>query len=89
MATDAELQAALTFGNNNSGVTAKTVNAALLARIKAGYTSEYAETLRGETVTSDDIACWLWRQVSGNVTRFENKKRDSDNDAAAVADLTS
>ena len=89
MATDAELQAALTFGNNNSGVTAKTVNAAQLARIKAWYTSEYAETLRGETVTSDDIACWLWRQVSGNVTRFENKKRDSDNDAAAVADLTS
>ena len=89
MATDAELQAALTFGNNNSGVTAKTVNAAQLARIKAWYPSEYAETLRGETVTSDDIACWLWRQVSGNVTRFENKKRDNDNDAAAVADLTS
>ena len=39
MATDAELQAALTFGNNNSGVTAKTVNAAQLARIKALYTA--------------------------------------------------
>ena len=89
MATDAELQAALTFGNNHSGVTAKTVNAAQLARIKAWYTATYADSLGGETVTSDDISSWLWRQASGNVTRFENKKRDDDNDAAAVADLTS
>ena len=37
MATDAQLMSALTFGNNHSGVTAKTVNAAQLARIKAWY----------------------------------------------------
>jgi hypothetical protein len=88
MATDAELQAALTFGNNHSGVTAKTVNAAQLARIKAWYTATYADVLGGETVTSDDIACWLWREVSGSVTRWENQVRDAANNAAAVADLT-
>lgn len=89
MATDAELQAALTFGSNNSGVTAKTVNAAQLARIKAWFTATYTDSLGGETVTSDDIACWLWRQVSGQVTRHENQARDAANEAAAVADLTS
>ena len=89
MATDAELQAALTFGNNNSGVTAKTVNAAQLARIKAWYTATYADSLGGETVTSDDISSWLWRQVNGQVTRYENQARDAANNAAAIADLTS
>ena len=88
MATDAELQAALTFGNNRSGITAKTVNAAQLARIKAWFTATYTDSLGGETVTSDDIACWLWRQVSGAVNQYESRKRDADNDAAAVADLT-
>ena len=89
MATDAELQAALTFGNNHSGVTAKTVNAAQLARIKAGFTATYTDSLGGETVTSDDIACWLWRQVNGQVTRYENQARDAANNAAAITDLTS
>lgn len=89
MATDAELQAALTFGNNHSGVTAKTVNAAQLARIKAWFTATYTDSLGGETVTSDDIACWLWRQVNGQVTRYENQARDAANNAAAIADLTS
>jgi hypothetical protein len=89
MATDAELQAALTFGSNHSGVSAKTVNAAQLARIKAWFTATYTDSLGGETVTSDDIACWLWRQVSGQVTRHENQARDAANEAAAVADLTS
>jgi hypothetical protein len=89
MATDAELQAALTFGNNRSGITAKTVNAAQLARIKAWYTANYAEALGGEAVTSDDIACWLWRQVNGPVTRYENGVRDAANNSAAVTDLTS
>ena len=89
MATDAELQAALTFGNNHSGVTAKTVNAAQLARIKAWFTATYADSLGGETVTADDISSWLWRQVRGAVNQYESRKRDADNDAAAVADLTS
>ena len=89
MATDAELQAALTFGNNHSGVTAKTVNAAQLARIKAWFTATYTDSLGGETVTSDDIACWLWRQVNGQVTRYENQARDAANNAAAITDLTS
>jgi hypothetical protein len=89
MATDAELQAALSFGNNHSATTAKTVNAAQLARIKAWYTATYADVLEGETVTSDDIACWLWREVNGPVTRYENNVRDAANNAAAVADLTS
>ena len=89
MATDAELQAALTFGNNHSGVTAKTVNAAQLARIKAWFTAAYTDSLGGETVTSDDIACWLWRQVNGQVTRYENQARDAANNAAAITDLTS
>ena len=89
MATDAELQAALTFGNNHSGVTAKTVNAAQLARIKAWFTATYTDSLGGETVTSDDIACWLWRQVNGQVTRHENQARDAANNAAAITDLTS
>ena len=89
MATDAELQAALTFGNNHSGTTAKTVNAAQLARIKAWYTATYTDSLGGETVTSDDIACWLWRQVNGQVTRYENQARDAANNAAAITDLTS
>ena len=89
MATDAELQAALTFGNNHSGVTAKTVNAAQLARIKAWFTAAYTDSLGGETVTSDDIACWLWRQVNGQVTRYENQARDAANEAAAISDLTS
>ena len=88
MATDAELQAALTFGNNNSGVTAKTVNAAQLARIKAWYTATYAEQLGGEAVTADDIAAWLWRQVSGAVIGYENQARDAANNAAAITDLT-
>jgi hypothetical protein len=88
MATDAELQAALTFGSNHSRVSAKTVNAAQLARIKAWYTVTYAGELGGETVTSDDISSWLWRQVSGAVNQYESRKRDADNDAAAVADLT-
>ena len=89
MATDAELQAALTFGNNHSGTTAKTVNAAQLARIKAWFTATYTDSLGGETVTSDDIACWLWRQVNGQVTRHENQARDAANNAAAITDLTS
>ena len=89
MATDAELQAALTFGNNHSGTTAKTVNAAQLARIKAWFTATYTDSLGGETVTSDDIACWLWRQVNGQVTRYENQARDAANNAAAITDLTS
>ena len=89
MATDAELQAALTFGNNHSGVTAKTVNAAQLARVKAWFTATYTDSLGGETVTSDDIACWLWRQVNGQVTRYENQARDAANNAAAITDLTS
>ena len=89
MATDAELQAALTFGNNHSGVTAKTVNAAQLARIKAWFTAAYTDSLGGETVTSDDIACWLWRQLNGQVTRHENQARDAANNAAAITDLTS
>jgi hypothetical protein len=89
MATDAQLQAALTFGTNHLGTSAKTVNTAQLARIKAWYTAEYSITLGGETVTSDDIACWLWRQVNSKVTRYENGVRDAANNAAAVADLTS
>ena len=88
MATDAELQAALTFGNNNSGVTAKTVNAAQLARIKAWYTATYAEQLGGEAVTADDIAAWLWRQLNAQVSRRENQVRDAANNAAAITDLT-
>ena len=89
MATDAELMAALTFGNNHSATTAKTVNAAQLARIKAWYTATYTDSLGGETVTSDDIASWLWRQVNGQVTRYENQARDAANNAAAITDLTS
>ena len=88
MATDAQLRSALTFGSNHFGVSAKTVNDAQLARIKAWFTATYATELGGETVTSDDIACWLWRQVSGAVNQYECRKRDADNDAAAVADLT-
>ena len=89
MATDAELQAALTFGNNHTSTTAKTVNAAQLARIKAWFTATYADSLGEETVTSDDIACWLWRQVNSHVTRYENQARDAANNAAAITDLTS
>ena len=89
MATDAELQAALTFGNNHSGTTAKTGNAAQLARSKAWFTATYTDSLGGETVTSDDIACWLWRQVNGQGTRYENQARDAANNAAAITDLTS
>jgi hypothetical protein len=88
MATDAELQAALTFANNHSGVTAKTVNAAQLARIKAWYAAAYPEELNGEAVTADDIAAWLWRQVNAQVTRRENALRDAANELAAVTDLT-
>jgi len=88
MATDAELQAALTFGNNHIGTPAKTVNAAQLARVKAWFTAAYADSLGGETVTSDDIACWLWRQVNSEVKRHENKARDAANEAAAIGDLT-
>ena len=88
MATDAELQPALTFGNNNSGVTAKTVNAAQLARIKAWYTATYAEQLGGEAVTADDIAAWMWRQLNAQVSRRENQVRDAANNAAAITDLT-
>ena len=89
MATDAELQAALTFGNNHTSTTAKTVNAAQLARIKAWFTVTYADSLGGETVTADDIAAWLWRQVSGAVIGYENRDRDAANTAAAVQELTS
>ena len=89
MATDAELQAALTFGNNHTSTTAKTVNAAQLARIKAWFTATYADSLGGETVTADDIAAWLWRQVSGAVIGYENRARDAANNAAAVQELTS
>ena len=88
MATDAELQAALTFGTNHLGVSAKTVGSAQLARIKAFITAEEAGTLGGETVTSEDVACWLWSDINRKVKIRENKKRDTDNDAAAVADLT-
>ena len=88
MATDAELQAALTFGNNHSGVTAKTVNAAQLARVKAWYTATYAQELGGEAVTADDIAAWLWRQISAKVKARENAVRDAANNAAAITDLT-
>jgi len=88
MASDAELQSALTFGTNHFGVSAKTVNAAQLARIKAWFTAEYAGILGGEAVTSDDIACLLWRQISGPVLKHENAVRDAANNAAAVADLT-
>ena len=88
MATDAELQAALTFADNHSGVTAKTINAAQLARIKAWYTATYAEQLGGEAVTADDIAAWLWRQLNAQVSRRENQVRDAANNAAAITDLT-
>ena len=88
MATDAELQAALTFGNNHSEITAKTVNAAQLARIKAWYTATYAQELGGEAVTADDIAAWLWRQISAKVKARENAVRDAANNAAAITDLT-
>ena len=88
MATDAELQAALTFGNNHSGVPAKTVNAAQLARIKAWYAAAYPEELNGEAVTADDIAAWLWRQINAKVKIRENAVRDAANNAAAVTDLT-
>ena len=89
MATDAELQAALTVGNNHTSTTAKSVNAAQLARIKAWFTVTYADSLGGETVTADDIAAWLWRQVSGAVIGYENRARDAANNAAAVQELTS
>ena len=88
MATDAELQAALTFGTNHSGVSAKTVNAAQLARIKSWYAAAYPEELGGEAVTADDIAAWLWRQINAKVKIRENAVRDAANNAAAVADLT-
>lgn len=88
MATDAQLMSALTFGNNHSGVTAKTVNATQLARIKSWYAAAYPEELNGEAVTADDIAAWLWRQINGKVKVRENAVRDAANNAAAVADLT-
>ena len=88
MATDAELQAALTFGSNHSEVTAKTVDAAQLARIKAWYAAAYPEALHGEAVTADDIAAWMWRQVNAQVTRRENALRDAANELAAVTALT-
>ena len=89
MATDAQVKAGLSFGTNHFGISAKTINDAQLARIKAWFTASYPDELGGETVTSEDIACWLWRQVSGAVNQYESRKRDADNDAAAVADLTS
>ena len=88
MATDAELQAALTCGSNHSEVTAKTVDAAQLARIKAWYAAAYPEALHGEAVTADDIAAWMWRQVNAQVTRRETALRDAANELAAVTDLT-
>ena len=88
MATDAELQAALTFGTNHSGVSAKTVYAAQLARIKSWYAATYPEELGGEAVTANDIAAWLWRQINAKVKIRENAVRDAANNAAAVADLT-
>ena len=89
MATDAQVKAGLSFGTNHFGISAKTINDAQLARIKAWFTATYTDSLGGETVTSDDIACWLWRQVSGQVTRHENQARDAANNAAAITDLTS
>ena len=89
MATDAELMAALTFGNNHSGTSAKTVGAAQLARIKTWYAAAFADALNGEAVTSDDIASYLWREVSGPVARYENQVRNALNELAAVQDLTS
>ena len=89
MATDAELMAALTFGNNHSATTAKTVNAAQLARIKTWYAAAFADTLNGEAVTSDDIASYLWREVNGPVMGSENRARDAANNAAAVQELSS
>ena len=88
MATDAQVMSALTFGNNHSGVTAKTVNAAQLARIKAWYAAAYPEELNGEAVTADDIAAWLWRQISAKTKQHESVVRDAANNAPAVADLT-
>ena len=88
MATDAELQAALTFGANHSGVSGKTVNTEQLDRIKAWYTATYAQQLEGNAVTADDIAAWMWRQVNAQVTRRENALRDAANELAAVTDLT-
>ena len=88
MATDAQVKAGLSFGTNHFGISAKTINDAQLARIKAFITAEEAGTLGGETVTSEDVACWLWSDINRKVKIRENKKRDTDNDAAAVADLT-
>jgi hypothetical protein len=88
MATDAQVKAGLSFGTNHFGISAKTINDAQLARIKAWFTASYPTELGGETVTSEDIACWLWRQVRGAVNQYENRARDAANDAAAVADLT-
>ena len=88
MATDSQLMAALTFGNNHSEITAKTVNSAQLARIKSWYTATYAQELGGEAVTADDIAAWLWRQLNAQVIRRENQVRDAANNAAAITDLT-
>jgi len=88
MATDAQLMAALTFGSNHLGVSAKTINNAQLARIKTWMSSEYTVQLAGQTVTSEDVACHMWRQLNTQVVRHENKLRDAANNAAAVGDLT-
>ena len=87
MATDAQLMAALTFGSNHLGVSAKTINNAQLARIKTWMSSEYSVQLAGQTVTSEDVACHMWRQLNAQVVHHENKLRDAANNAAAVGDL--
>ena len=87
MATDAQLMAALTFGSHHLGVSAKTVNDAQLARIKTWIASENSVQLAGQTVTSEDVACHLWAQLTAQVVHHENKLRDAANNAAAVGDL--
>ena len=77
MATNTNIKAALSFGSNAFGIPTKTTGNSALGRAQAWFEATYHDELSaagrggaGES-TADDLAAYLWRQISGPVKSYE------------------
>lgn len=89
MATNAHISGALSPAAGDCfGIGPKTVGTPELLRMKSWLEGTYAEELDGREANADDMAAWLWRQVAGQVRRYEERLRDAANAEPAVEEFT-
>ena len=71
MATNANIKAALSFGSNALGITAKTIGDTQLGRIQAWFRGTHVAELGGRSSTADDLAAYMWRTLNTEVINYE------------------